>query len=390
MSILLSCNMPALAQSEGEPLKEGVLNNVNFYKADLVTVLQQVASEFGYNLVATPEVTGTISLKLTQVNFEDILNIICRSRGLIYQKEGHNFFVGVHGQSFTDQEVIGYFHIHYADPVQMVELIKKVVDYKDIYCDDRTRTIIINSSKDVIDRTSSLIDSLDRKMAQITIEVKVIEVSTSALRRLANKWQVDQNSWNATATSSGAELIIDMIVGGHSWNLIFNDLVGNGNAHLLTSPSISTVDGKEASITIGDKIPIETTTTTGGDLAVTSVSYIDVGVKLNFTPRVQKDDELMIDLKTQINSLGEKGIKYYNITAREVDSLIQAKIGQTVFLGGLITQADREQLSKVPVLSSIPILGRLFQSSEKSKDETEIIVTITPRWNDAVNIMNPK
>ena len=148
------------------------------------------------------------------------------------------------------------------------------------------------------------------------------------------------------------------------------------------------MDGKEASILIGDKIPV-VTTTTNNNVSVTNVSYIDVGVNLNFTPKVQKDDELMIDLKTQINSLGDVNAQgYYDIKAREVNSSIQAKIGQTVFLGGLITKSDRDNLAKVPGLSSIPLLGRLFQSSEKSKDETELIVTITPRWNDAVSIMN--
>ena len=199
------------AQDTGVQTSDPVLSNVNFFKADLVTILQQLASESGYNLIATPEVSGTITIKLSQVTFEEILKIVCRARGLIYQKEGHNYFVGVRGQSFADQKIIGYFHIYYADPNQMVELIKKVAGNQDVYCDDRTRTIVINSSKDVIDKTSNIIESLDRKMPQITIEVKVIEVSTTALRNLAHQWKVDNSSWNWGATSSGAQLIVGMI-----------------------------------------------------------------------------------------------------------------------------------------------------------------------------------
>jgi type II secretory pathway component GspD/PulD (secretin) len=381
----------AFADDTATETKEPVLANVNFFKADLVTILQQLAAEAGYNLIATPEVTGTITIQLTQVSFEDVLKIVCRTRGLIYLKEGHNFFVGVKAQSFVDQKIVGYFHINYADPNQMMELIKKVVGNQDVYCDDRTRTIVISSSKDVIDKTSSLIESIDRKMPQITIEVKLIEVSTTALHRLANRWQVDQSSWNMASTSSGADLILGLIGSGHTWNLIFNDLVGNDNAHLLTSPSISTLDGKEASILIGQKVPVvtTTTTTTTNTVSTYNMNYLDVGVKLNFTPRVQKDNELIIDLKTQISSLGDMDPKgYYTINSREVNSIIQAKIGQTVFLGGLITKNDQDNLRKVPVLSNIPLIGKLFQSSDKSNEDNELIITITPKWNETINISN--
>ena len=117
------------------------------------------------------------------------------------------------------------------------------------------------------------------------------------------------------------------------------------------------------------------------------MTYLDAGVKLIFTPRVQKDDELIIDLKTQINSLGNKNGDYYIIGTRELASSIQVKIGQTVFIGGLITKDDQETLSKMPGLSSIPLLGKLFQNNLKSKDETELIVTITPRWSDTVSVL---
>ncbi len=388
--VLMSNCIGTFAEDTSEHLNEPILEKVNFIKADLVTILQQLATESGYNLVTTPEVKGTISIKLTKVSFEEILKLICRSRGLIYQKEGRNYYVGTRGQSFDDRQIIGYFHIFYADPNQLVALLKKVIENEDIYFDERTRTVVINSNKDIIGQASNIIESLDKKMPQITIEIKVVEISTTALRQLATEWKIDDSSSSWGPTSSGAELILKMIGSGHSWSLIFKNLVQNGNAHLVTSPSVSTVDGKEASILIGDKIPIETTTKNNdGTETVTNVSYVDVGVKLNFTPKVQKEDELIIDLKTQINSIGEKNIKYYNITAREVNSSIQARIGQTVFLGGLITRKERESLAKIPGFGDIPLLGGLFKRTEKSIDETEVILTITPRWNDSISILSP-
>jgi type IV pilus assembly protein PilQ len=386
-SIVLFYNLGiAFANDDGRQTNEAILANINFFNADLVAVLQQLASESGYNLIATPEVKGNISIKLSQVSFEQCLQIICRSRSLVYQREGQNYFIGVKGQSFFNQNIIGYFHISYADPNQLVELIKKVTTInQDISYDERTRTIIISGPKDAIDQVSGIIGSLDRKMPQITLEVKVIEISNTALKTLASELHVGQSG--ITWGDSGVQLIVSMIGAGSSWNLIFNNLVTKGKARLVTSPSVTTIDGKEASILIGNRVPVVTTTTTNG-VSTTNVNYIDAGVKLNFIPRVQNGDELIIDLKTEINSLGNKSGDYYIIGARQVDSSIQAKIGQTVFIGGLITQDERENLSKVPILGSIPLLGLLFQNKQNSNDKTELIVTITPRWSDTVSVLN--
>lgn len=375
-----------LAEVAQPEMAQPSLFNVSFFEADLVVVLQQLASDLGFNLITTPEVKGRVSLKLTEVSFEQVLKIIARSRGLIYQFEGRNIYVGVKGQSFDDQKIVGYFQINYAEPKQLAELVRKIIGKtEEINCDERTRTIIVNGSKDVIDKATGIIDSLDRKLPQITIEVKVIEISTSAVRELAMEWQTKHSSLNWGAASSGAELIIDMMAGGYNWNFIFRNLVTDGNARLVTSPSVSTVDGKEASILIGDKVPIEMSSTSGS-VITSSVQYVEVGVKLIFTPKMQNENEILIDLKTQVNSIGEKSGNAYIIGAREVNSSIQAKIDETVFLGGLITQKERESISKVPGLGDLPLFGKLFQNKDKTTEETEIILTITPRWNRLIDL----
>ena len=323
------------------------------------------------------------------MSFEQVLKIISRSRGLTYQFEGRNIYVGVKGQSFDDQKIVGYFQINYAEPKQLAELVQRIIGKtEEINYDERTRTIIVNGSKEVIDKATGIIDSLDRKLPQITIEVKVIEVSTSALRELAIEWQTKHGNLKWGAASSGAEIIIDMLAGGYSWNFIFRNLVTDGNARLVTSPYVSTVDGKEASILIGDKVPIEMSSTSGS-VITSSVQYVEVGVKLIFTPRMQNESEMLIDLKTQVNSIGEKVGNAYIIGAREVNSSIQAKIDETVFLGGLITQKERESISKVPGLGDLPLFGKLFQNKEQTTEETEIILTITPRWNKPVDLRQP-
>jgi type II secretory pathway component GspD/PulD (secretin) len=368
-------------QKSDEPLAK-----VSFYKADLVAVLQQLAGECGYNVIFAPEIQGTVTLEFRDVTFEEVLNFIMKSHGLVYQKEGRNIFIENKGPAAPkpspseERKQIGFFHILYAEPQKIADLLKKFAPTAEVVADERTRTVVVQAPQGLFDQLSAIIKSLDLRMQQITIDVKVVEVSVSALRQLGADWQIN----DVSLTSSGGEMIIEMIKGGYTWSFIFDALTKNGNARLVTAPSISTVDGKTASILIGDKIPVINRDKDDNE----TVEYLDVGVKLNFTPWVQYNDDIRIDMTTQVNSLGDKNGDYYTISAREVSSKLQARIGDTLFLGGLITSEERNTLIQTPGLSKIPLLGKLFQRSEKSKDESELIVTITPRWTHTVQIKN--
>ncbi|HYH04533.1 MAG TPA: secretin N-terminal domain-containing protein [Bacillota bacterium] len=372
-----------LAATPTQPKPE-VLTRISFYKADLVAVLQQLAGECGYNVIVTPEVQGTVTVQFQQVTFEEVLQYLMQSQGLVYEKKGRNILIGKVGQLQSDQKSIGYFRIYFAEPQKIADILKKVIPTAEIVADERTRMVVVQGSKSLIEQVGGVVQSLDRKMEQITIEVKVVEVSVSALRQLGVNWEIGDASLDWGVTSSGADLILKMIKDGYTWNMIIRNLMSDGNARLVTAPSVSTVDGKPASILIGDKVPLETKDADGN----ISVTYQEVGVKLNFTPWVQQTDDIRLDLMTQVNSLGEKVGNNYTIKAREVSSRIQAKIGETLFIGGLISHEERNTLSKVPVLADIPLLGKLFRNTEKAKEETELIVTITPRWTHSIQIKN--
>jgi type II secretory pathway component GspD/PulD (secretin) len=381
--LLITFSAVAWVAAENQK-SDQTLAKVSFYKADLVAVLQQLAGECGYNVIFAPEIQGTVTLQFRDVTFEEVLNYIMKSQGLVYQKEGLNIFIEKKGPSAPkpaspeEQKKIGFFHILYAEPQKIADLLKKFAPAAEVVADERTRTIVVQAPRDLFDQLSVIIKSLDLRMQQITIDVKVVEVSINALRRLGADWQIG----DVGLTSSGGEMIIKMINGGYSWSFIFDALTKNGNARLVTAPSVSTVDGKTASILIGDKIPVVNRDKDGNE----TVEYMEVGVKLNFTPWVQYDDDIRIDMMTQVNSLGDKNGDYYTISAREVNSKLQAQIGETLFIGGLITSSERNTLMQTPGLSKIPLLGKLFQRSEKIKDESELIVTITPHWTHTVPI----
>lgn len=358
------------------------VDRISFFKADLVAVLQQLAAECGYNVIISPEVSGTVTLQMTHLTYDQALKLIIQGQGLTYQQKGRDMIIAKPGQLPSHDKIIENFPLHYADPAKTAEAIQRLTGIQEIAADLRTRTIMVSGSPAMMVKVRQVIDYLDRKMPQITMEVKVIEISSSALRELGSEMVYDNSYFNWGLASSGSELVIQMIRNGHNWGILFNNLATKGKARLISSPSVAAVDGQEASILIGEKVPFEIKDTENN----ITVTYMDVGIKLIFTPQVQQGDEVLFDLTTQVNSLKEKTGNYHIIGAREVSSKIQAKIGETVFLGGLITQKERETLSKVPGLGDLFLVGKLFQRKETSMEDTELIITITPRWNEAVTL----
>lgn len=376
---------PGLAAGKQGVDQEVMLDQISYFKADLVAVLQQLAADCGYNVIIAPDVRGTVTIRLTQVTFEQALKTIIQNHGLAYQREGRNFWVGSPGKIMADQENLGYFHVKYAEVKQVAELVQKLSGPSAVWADERTRRIVVLGSPATLQRVSQVLNMVDLKMPQVNLEVKVIEISSTALKELGANYSYENNRFNWGVDSSAAKILLDLTTKGHSWATEIAALINKGKARLVSAPSITAIDGKTASIMIGDQIPIETSDKDAqGDIEKT-VTYKDVGVKLNFTPRIQHNDELQLDFKTEVSSLGEKMGENYKIGTREVSSCLQAKIGETIIIGGLISEKERETIMKIPGLGDLFLLGKLFQRTEKSTENTELIITITPRWNQGVN-----
>jgi general secretion pathway protein D len=135
---------------------------------------------------------------------------------------------------------------------------------------------------------------------------------------------------------------------------------------------------------VGDKVPIITTTSTANVGISESVTYLDVGLKLDVQPRITLDDFVNIKIELEVSSLGEKtvtknGASVYSIGTRNASTQLRLKDGETQVLAGLISDDERKSASKLPGLGDIPLLGRLFANQEDKKTKTEIVLAITPR-----------
>lgn len=240
-----------------------------------------------------------------------------------------------------------------------------------INIDSRQSEIIVKGTEEQLDNVETMIVGLDKRAPQIMIQAKVAEITLDGEKDLGVQW-----------FSGGVEgqITIGEITLGGSFersgliNANLRALQIEGKTNILSNPKVLTLDGKEAKILSGSKIPIRERTEEG----VETIKYMDVGLSMIITPRLSSDEVITMDVYVTIDSLGEELIQGYPvINSREEKVIIRANLGETVVIGGLITSEEIENIRKIPFLSSIPIFGELFKFTHTKSKKTEIIILIT-------------
>ena len=249
-----------------------------------------------------------------------------------------------------------------------------------INIDSRQSEIIVKGTEEQLDNVATMIAGLDKRAPQIMIEAKVIEITIDGEKDLGIKW----SSGTGDTKVLGQITIGELTLGGsfERSGLIeatLKALQTEGKTNILSNPKVLTLDGKEAKILSGSKIPIRIITPEG----LETVEYRDVGLSMTITPRLSSDGLITMDVNPKIESLGEELIQGYPvINSREEKVTIRANLDETVVIGGLITSEDIKNITKIPFLSSIPIFGELFKFTHTKSKTTEIIILITTHLLD--------
>jgi general secretion pathway protein D len=258
-----------------------------------------------------------------------------------------------------------------------------------IVAEDTTNSLIITTYKRNLEVLTKIIKQLDVILPQVLIEAKIVEVTLDDNSKFGIEWM-----WEHSTTTDGKSYqqngttnfgLADEIYGlkytiaGKAIDTLLMALEKNTNVNILSTPKILTVDNKQAVINIGQEVPyLESTQQTSTGL-VTSYAFKDVGVILTVTPRINKSGTVSLDVDQQINSLIE--FTLFNapvIAKRQATASVTVRDGQTMIIGGIMQDNKTETINRVPIISSIPFIGKLFQRKEVIATKTELMVFITP------------
>ena len=359
-------------------------NNItlNVRDGQVRDVLASVAALSGKSIVADSSVQGTVTLNLKDVPFDTALRIITAAKGLSYRLTDDVILVGSAAGMEKFNDTASIIKLNYAKAEELKTALAPLIGTNSkISTDTVTNSIIFTGTPTDEMRLRSAVAALDTATQQVTLEAKII-----AVNREDSEDKIPQNS-NYYGNDDDNDDADDENFGGvvhfganyeFRFNAALNALFAKGKAKILATPRIITIPGREASIFIGDHIPV-TTEKIENSVTTNTTDYVDAGIKLQYTPIVSSDGMITSVVHTEVSTptlISE--LKNYKITSRTADTTVRMRDGETLVIGGLINEEEQKRLQKVPFLSNIPLLGELFKNRTTSKTKTEVIMILTP------------
>lgn len=280
------------------------------------------------------------------------------------------------------------YKLNYIAASEIKEALQSICLLGKISAEALSNNIIFTGPVSEAYHITEALRSIDVPSYQITLEAKIISLSNEEGKNLGINWHWDKlpqkhTSDNNNRTDSDNNENHGSFKLWHDYSFKFgatlNALQSKGKAKILASPHILTLPGKKASIFIGDHIPVQTEQhNSSGNY--TSTEYLDAGIKLEYTPIVNADGSMVTaSVHTEVSTpslISE--IKNYKITSRTVDTNVRMKNGETLVIGGLLSDEEQKAMQQIPFISKLPILGNLFKNRNNAKSKTEVILILTP------------
>lgn len=405
-------------------------NELEAVDVDIKNLLTSIALANNLNIVISDEVQGNVSVKLSNINAQDMIKIIAENNNYTYQFKDNVIYI-----SKGDKDINLYtVQINYLELDKIAQTINLMltgnlpdkIDDKDkktainnkVMIDESENTISFYGTLKQYEQIKNFLQEQDKPQKQVSLEAKVTAIQKDAAKDLGVSWE-----WSKLPQSPEHEITYDTVkhtvinedgskeeitdylpvdevtrkwnddenipgvirfgkgVDGYPYEFYYaakiDALISDGKANILARPNITTIQGKEAVINIGSEVPVPTVSTTNST-TTTSIKYREAGIILKCTPRVNEDGIITVKVHTEVSSpMYVEDMKAYRFQKRSADTIVRLKDGQTMVIGGLIGSDEAKQMSKIPFLGDIPILGNLFKHIQKSKSDTEVMIFLT-------------
>ncbi len=427
-----------LTEEEAESRREekfpytGDKLSLNFQDIEVRSVLQLIADFTGLNLVASDTVSGSITLRLQNVPWDQALDLILKTKGLDKRQIGNVLLVAPADEIAAREKLeletskqiaelapvrLDIIQVNYAKAADVVELIRadeELISSRGFVSSDaRTNTISVRETSEKLDEIRRLVSTWDVPVRQVSIEARIVRAQTNVAENLGVRWGgaaydvSGDNVFSVGGSQSAVEearqaaagtnntitfpdaLAVDLGVTGQGASsfaiglgsddflvdLELSALESDGQAEVVSQPRVVTADRQTAKIKSGEEIPYQEASSSGA----TSVSFKEAALALEVTPQITPDDKIIMDLVVNQDSRGEVTAGIPAINTNEVTTQVLVGNGETVVLGGIFQSEVTTTTTKTPFLGDIPYLGRLFKRTEHVDERSELLIFITPK-----------
>jgi len=412
----------------------GEMISPKFKDADLRDVVLWLAERVSLNVTFDPEVRGRVTGTFVDVPWDQYLDIILKNNKLGRVLEGNVLRIAplnVLAEEEKAQQtlrsameasgpiVTKTYPLSYATAKDVLEIIKnKKSERGEIVIDTRTNTLIVSDVQEKLDLIDQIIQTLDAATPQVSIETRIIEATSTFVRNLGIQWGTktvaDPYYGNQTSLQFPSKIDVNGALipeglvtkgisgplGGYAVNLpaaAFSSAVGislanvldtfrvdmaltaletEGSGKVVSSQRVTAQNNREAFITQGRQIPVQTT----ANFTVTT-QYVNAGLELTATPQITAEGTIILNLEIKNNAadFGNLVNGIPPITTQSARTTVTIPDGGTTVIGGVFRVEDSVTQERVPFLHQIPILGSLFKNLAKNRSNRELLIFITPR-----------
>jgi len=451
--------------------------SVDFPDEEIRNVLRNVADLFELNLVIPEALQGKTSIKLRDVSWRQIFQVVLQPVGYTFVEDGNIIKVVTQESLNLEPLTTEVFILNYAKAAEIKPSLDSLVDAKvggKIVVDARSNALVVTERGSVMQKLKPIVQNLDHPNEQVMIESKFIEVVNADAKNIGVNWSslanyqvgvgnigrtygaegsrtnenkhtdtnidvpymqdgynkadqvagtngigpaytTDANTGQRTYTNLGPASTVGNLFTNNSsrvdtavfsasqFSVILSALTTQNNSKLVSNPTVVTLNNNEASINMGDEIPIPNFTYNQekGVFEISGFIYKPVGVILKVTPQVNTTGFIKLSVEPEVSSTDPTKDKKFGdaslpvVTTRKTKTQVTLKDGYTLGIGGMVTSATSKGQTKVPVLGDIPFLGRLFRSDSTSKQSTNLIIfltakTIKPDGGDVSEVFDPR
>lgn len=355
--------------------------------------------------------------------FDEALNLILTTNQLFAKRVGPDRLLVIPDtkqkrEQFDDLQ-IRTFYLSNAKAKDIANLLRTILETKRVYVNEPLNTVVIRDEPAKVTLAEQIILANDRSDSEVLFEVEVLEVNRKNTQNLGLQFAKEagfgifppnfdaedpgrllKGAFNTLATSWTFEELTS--IGQSSYlfrfpsSILLNFFKQESQAKTLASPKLRVLNNQKASINVGDKQPIllSTTNVLPGQAAtgavpttstVTSIEFKDTGIKLTVEPTIHLNNTISLRLQIEVTRVGAKEIlqvspliTQFKFGTRTADTALNMRDGETVVLGGLISEEDSKTRDAVPGVDDVPVLGDLLSNTNKEKVTTEVILVITP------------
>ena len=412
--------------------------SLNFQNIEVRALLQVIADFTNFNVVTSDSVTGTVTLRLKDVPWDQALDIILQAKGLGQRKTGNVIWIAPKDEiaareklEFESKAQIASleplrtqsFQLNYSKALEVANGLtgqsqtgtgasggqaSRVLSPRgSVMYEIRTNQIFVTDIPSKLEEVSQLIAKIDIPVRQVLIEARIVEASDTFGRSLGARLGFRSGNGTENNIVAGGSLSQPNSAGGIAntnlvnlpalpqggndpatfavslfnsgltrfINLEISALEADGKGKVISSPRIITADQVKASIKQGTKVPFQKATSSGA----TSVEFLEATLKLEVTPQITPEGNVILDVQINKDSLGTLTALGREINVKEIKTQVLVENGGTVVIGGIFEQVENESTSKVPFLGDVPVLGNLFKTNTREAQRTELLIFLTPK-----------